>query len=75
MKVIQQADIIRISYWVLKALEFMHSKGVMHRDIKPENILLEDEKIKLCDFGFARPLSSDDKAPTDYVATRWYRSP
>jgi cyclin-dependent kinase-like len=47
----------------------------MHRDIKPENILIEDGKVKLCDFGFARPLPEDDRLPTDYVATRWYRSP
>lgn len=47
----------------------------MHRDIKPENILLEEDKVKLCDFGFARFMPSDGKPPTDYVATRWYRSP
>lgn len=74
-KVMQQADITRIVYEVLRALDFMHSKGVMHRDIKPENILLEEGKVKLCDFGFARPMPEDDRLPTDYVATRWYRSP
>jgi cyclin-dependent kinase-like len=37
-------------------------------------------QLKLCDFGFARKIVLDDKnnnidAMTDYVATRWYRSP
>lgn len=33
-------------------------------------------KLKLCDFGFARHLpSSRDVDITDYVSTRWYRSP
>jgi cyclin-dependent kinase-like len=53
----------------------------MHRDIKPENLLLkiETDELKLCDFGFARyENSSKNEGPsqlTDYVATRWYRSP
>lgn len=29
----------------------------------------------MCDFGFARPLPSHGGDMTDYVATRWYRSP
>jgi hypothetical protein len=34
-------------------------------------------KLKLCDFGFARPVSarSESSRYTEYVATRWYRAP
>jgi len=33
-------------------------------------------KLKLCDFGFARQLPSSREVDiTDYVSTRWYRSP
>lgn len=38
-------------------------------------LLIENGLIKLCDFGFARPIASASEAYTDYVATRWYRSP
>jgi len=31
--------------------------------------------LKLCDFGFARKISNNGEPLTDYVATRWYRSP
>ena len=32
--------------------------------------------MKLCDFGFARIVHDRDRGHlTDYVATRWYRSP
>lgn len=49
-------------------------KGIFHRDIKPENILFKDNTIKLADFGSCRGIHS--KQPyTEYIATRWYRSP
>eukprot|EP00830_Metopus_es_P004852 TRINITY_DN14471_c0_g1_i1.p1 TRINITY_DN14471_c0_g1~~TRINITY_DN14471_c0_g1_i1.p1 ORF type:complete len:323 (+),score=44.61 TRINITY_DN14471_c0_g1_i1:92-1060(+) len=52
----------------------MHSVGIFHRDIKPENILLLDDVVKLADFGSCRGVYS--KQPfTEYISTRWYRSP
>ena len=32
-------------------------------------------KLKICDFGFARQLSKPGAQLSDYVATRWYRAP
>lgn len=49
---------------------------IIHRDIKPENLLVNsDDSLKLCDFGFARKIPQEGARLTDYVATRWYRSP
>ncbi|CAD7088233.1 unnamed protein product [Hermetia illucens] len=62
-------------YQILRALDFIHSHDVIHRDVKPENVLVSRlGVIKLCDFGFARPYAENETF-TDYVATRWYRSP
>ena len=61
-------------YQTLKALEFMHRNGIFHRDIKPENILLRNNQVKLADLGSCKGMYS--KPPfTEYISTRWYRSP
>ena len=61
-------------YQTLKALEFMHRNGIFHRDIKPENILLRGDQVKLADLGSCKGIYS--KPPfTEYISTRWYRSP
>ncbi|CAJ0596856.1 unnamed protein product [Cylicocyclus nassatus] len=69
---------------LFRAIRFLHSGNVLHRDLKPSNVLLDaDCRVKLADFGLARSLSSLEDYPegqnmpelTEYVATRWYRSP
>lgn len=65
-------------FQLLKAIDYCHMMNVVHRDIKPENLLIDpNDNLKLCDFGFARNVPQGRQNPqmTDYVATRWYRSP
>mmetsp|Transcript_711 Transcript_711/g.1479 ORF Transcript_711/g.1479 Transcript_711/m.1479 type:complete len:572 (-) Transcript_711:660-2375(-) len=66
-------------YQLLAGLAHVHSANVFHRDLKPKNILANaDCKLKICDFGLARPAFEDQPTTvfwTDYVATRWYRAP
>ncbi|XP_071950234.1 uncharacterized protein [Antedon mediterranea] len=65
-------------YQLVKAIGWCHSNDIIHRDIKPENLLISsNDTLKLCDFGFARSIASNTPVAnyTEYVATRWYRSP
>jgi len=73
-----------MGYQVMRGLAFIHESGVIHRDIKPENILLNgnDCDVKIIDFGLARGVLGEDgqdnpeqNKATEYVCTRWYRSP
>ncbi|KDO25978.1 CMGC/CDKL protein kinase [Saprolegnia parasitica CBS 223.65] len=67
----------RYVYQLSRAIAYCHENGVVHRDIKPENLLVNsDHSLRLCDFGFARLVADSHSLElTDYVATRWYRSP
>ncbi|DBA01298.1 TPA: LOW QUALITY PROTEIN: hypothetical protein N0F65_001803, partial [Lagenidium giganteum] len=69
-----EAHIRSIMYQLFCGLAHMHKHGFFHRDIKPENLLCHDETLKIADLGQAREIRSCPPY-TDYVATRWYRSP
>src|SRR5258708_4708478 len=44
---------------VLAGLDHAEAHGIVHRDIKPENLLLTGEgRVKIADFGIAKPTSS-----------------
>ncbi len=44
----------RLTIGICRALEYIHTHGVVHRDLKPENIMVgPDDSIKLIDFGIA----------------------
>ncbi len=57
------SETMRIGREIAQALAAAHSAGLIHRDIKPANVWLEGEsrRVKLLDFGLARPQSIDHK--------------
>jgi len=74
--------LLGICYQVLKALEYLHQKGVSHRDLKPANILVAVSDAgrplaKLADFGCAsdqKKTCANEEEGT-VVGTPLYRAP
>lgn len=80
-----------LSAQLLLGLDALHSVGIMHRDLKPGNILVSrDCQLRIADFGLSRvapaprrtrppqrkrPKVEPESAMTEYVVTRFYRSP
>jgi serine/threonine protein kinase len=59
---------------VVNAVYYLQNNNIIHRDIKPENILIgEDNKIKLCDFGWAKELSLENRST--FCGTVEYMAP
>jgi len=60
-----------------RALHAAHLRGVIHRDIKPANLMVTpDGRVKVTDFGIARPLDHEPLTATGQVmGTAHYLAP
>jgi serine/threonine-protein kinase len=61
---------------ISRGLAYSHSRGIIHRDVKPENIRILDEgKVKIMDFGIAKPATSTMTQTGTVMGTPFYMSP
>jgi serine/threonine protein kinase len=58
----KEKDIIKILIDIVGVLKYLHKeKGILYKDLNPHNIMLDNNfNVKLCDFGLAKKLNSDD---------------
>lgn len=67
---------IEYAIQMCKGLQKAHDHDIIHRDIKPENIHVQkDGKLKIMDFGIARPVSSTLTVTGVTIGTPYYMSP
>ena len=61
---------------LLEGVAFMHTNKVLHRDLKAANILVSRTgRLKIADWGLARPENGSLRAYTPTVFTLWFRPP
>jgi serine/threonine protein kinase len=66
---IEAKSVYEFALQIAGGLAAAHARGIVHRDLKPSNIfIIEENQVKLLDFGLAKPAESGLSDPAD-VAT------
>lgn len=73
---LDEATATKILIHILTGFQDLLTHGIIHRDLKPDNILIQGDKYKLADFGFAKTVANfNNDLLASLVGTPLYMSP
>ncbi|XP_062186442.1 serine/threonine-protein kinase STY17-like isoform X2 [Phragmites australis] len=67
----QLQDVLRIASDVSKGMNYLHQINIIHRDLKTANLLMDDQVVKVADFGVARVKDQSGVMTAETGTYRW----
>ncbi|KAL5196671.1 hypothetical protein ABZP36_000183 [Zizania latifolia] len=67
----QLHDVLRIASDVSKGMNYLHQINIIHRDLKTANLLMDDQVVKVADFGVARVKDQSGVMTAETGTYRW----
>ncbi len=69
-------EVARWFHGIAKGVDYLHDHGIVHRDLKPGNIFIDQDIVKIGDYGLAKFISCSRRSgQTESVGTFHYMAP
>jgi serine/threonine protein kinase len=69
-------EVLSLLRGICDGVSYLHEHGIVHRDLKPGNIFIENNQVKIGDYGLAKFISASRRSgQTESVGTVHYMAP